>query len=317
MPVRRELGAPGPPGASDLVWRIGPDKTLTLDRPRVIAILNLTPDSFSDGGGLPTVEAALAAAHRALDAGADMLDIGGESTRPGASRVSAEVQIRRTEPVIRAIRSAGAPLATIPISIDTTLAAVARPALDAGADAINDVAAGLEDPGVLPLAAARRAGVILMHRLAPPEADFYSDAYTAPPRYGDVVAEVGDFLAWRAGEAMRAGVRHDGIVLDPGLGFGKSVEQNLELVRRTGEICRLGFPVLSGASRKSFVGRASGLTESEPRDRVAGSVAFSIAHYQAGARLFRVHDVAAHVQALRAVAAIAARPAGARGEAWS
>jgi dihydropteroate synthase len=275
-------------------------RRLALDRPRIVAILNLTPDSFSDGGQFATVHDSVAAAQRAVRDGAAMLDIGGESTRPGAVRISADEQIARTVPVIRAIRASGGEMASIPISIDTTLAPVAAAALQAGADAINDVAAGLEDPDLLPLAARHSAGLILMHRLVPPQRDAYSDRYQHPPHYTDVVAEVKEFLAARVDAALRAGVKREAIIIDPGLGFGKTVEQNLELVRRTDELLALGYPLLSAASRKSFVGRAMGLDESKPTDRLPGSIALSIMHLLAGARLFRVHDVAAQSQALRA-----------------
>lgn len=282
--------------------------TLALDVPRILAIVNLTPDSFYDGGSCPTVEAAIDACRRAVDAEADVLDLGGESTRPGAGRVPAEEQIKRVAPVIEALRRQPPPLGEIPLSIDTTLEAVARAALDAGADAINDVSAGTEDPAILDLAASRGAGLILMHRLAPPPQDSYSDAYRkAPPVYSDVVTTVRDFLDQRARSAQRAGVDRASIVVDPGLGFGKTVEQNLELIRRTPEIAALGYPVLSGASRKSFVGRVTLGRDSTPDERLIGSVAFSIAHYLAGARIFRVHDIPAHVQALRAAAHLAGR----------
>lgn len=283
-------------------WQFGP-RYLTLDRPRVMAILNLTPDSFSDGGRLPTVEAALGAARKAFHDGADLLDLGGESTRPGSQAVSAEEQTGRVVPVLNAIRS-DPELRTIPVSIDTTRSSVARAALDAGADIINDTSAGRDDPEMLPLAAARSCGLILMHRLKRPFEDSYSDRYTAPPAYFDVVEFVKAFLSGQVREALATGVSANRIVLDPGLGFGKTVEQNLDLIRRSSEFASLGFPILSGASRKSFVGRASGMAESVPADRVAGSIAISVAHYHAGARIFRVHDVAPQVQALRVAAAI-------------
>lgn len=279
---------------------------LDLQQPLVVAILNLTPDSFSDGGKLDSPEAATLAALDAVKAGAAMLDIGGESTRPGAARVPAADQIARVIPGIRAIRAAGAELATIPISIDTTLEPVARAALDAGADAINDVSGALEDPAILTLAAERSAGLILMHRERPPDKDQYSTAYGRPsgptPVGGDIVAHVRAALEAMLERARVAGVRDHAIVLDPGLGFGKSVQQNIELIRRTPELLSLGRPILSGVSRKSFVGAVSappGATLT-PAERLPGTLALSIEHLRAGARLFRVHDVAAHTQALRA-----------------
>src|ERR1051326_8059721 len=215
-----------------------------------MAILNLTPDSFSDGGACPTVESAVAAARRAAEEGADILDLGGESTRPGAARVPSDEQVRRVIPVLRAIRADGSRLATIPISIDTTLIPVARAALDAGASIINDVSAGIEDPAILDLAAERRSGLVLMHRLAPPDRDSYSDRYEQRPQYDDVVRTVRDFLASRAALAESRGVARSSIVLDPGLGFGKTVEQNLELIRRTPELAALGNPILDRKSTR-------------------------------------------------------------------
>lgn len=268
-----------------------------------MAILNVTPDSFHDGGMLTDPGAALDAARQAADAGADILDIGGESTRPGAGRVSAREQLRRVLPLIEAIRREPGPLGRIPVSIDTTLAEVARAALDAGADAINDVSGAMEDPDMLALAGARGAGLVLMHRLLPPEQDSYSDRYEKPPVYDDVVRVVRAFLRDRASAAQSAGVASASIVLDPGLGFGKTVEQNLEIIRRTRELASLGFPILSGLSRKSFTGRAAGLVESDPGRRLSPTLALSALHLAAGASIFRVHDVPEHVEALRAAEA--------------
>jgi dihydropteroate synthase len=281
-------------------WRVGPRQAIKLDRPRLIAILNVTPDSFFDGGRLLTVDEAVGAAERAVSEGADAVDVGGESTRPGASRVPADEQVRRTAPVIEAVRARGGRLGSIPITIDTTLAPVAAAAIKAGADAINDVSAGREDEAMFRVAAEHAAGLILMHRLAPPERDSYSDRYRTAPEYHDVVAQVRDFLRERAVAAVRAGVARDAIVVDPGLGFGKTVEQNLELIRGTPELMGVGFPVLSALSRKSFVGRASGLGESGPEQRLEGTLGLSVTHLAAGARLFRVHDVAPHARALGA-----------------
>jgi dihydropteroate synthase len=286
------------------VWSASRGKLLILDRPRFLGILNVTPDSFSDGGVLKSVEGAVDAAAAMIEAGADGVDIGGESTRPGAAAVSEDEQKRRILPVVREMRRRGGILGSVLISIDTTRAGVARAALDEGADSINDVSAGTDDPAMLALAAERNTGLILMHRLTAPDRDSYSDRYSSPPEYGDVVGVVRAFLAERAAAAERAGVVREAIVLDPGLGFGKTVEQNLELVRRTAEIASLGYPVLSGASRKSFVGRAMGLTDSAPAERLAGSIAISVAHWSAGARIFRVHDVGPQRGALMAAAAV-------------
>ncbi len=288
-------------------WHLSTNASLVLDRPRLIAILNLTPDSFSDGGELPDVDAAVRAATIAVRDGADMLEVGGESTRPGAASVPSDEQIRRVVPAITAIRAMGGPLSRVPIGIDTTRSDVAEAALNAGADAINDVSAGTDDAGMFTLAARRRAGLVLMHRLRAPKDDRYSDRYDSPPGYADVIAEVRGFLQSRVAGALSAGVTRASIVIDPGLGFGKSVEQNLELIRRTDELLALGYPVMSALSRKSFVGRVAageGVEPAPPRERDAASIAFSIVHMQRGARLFRVHNVRAHHNALRSAWAI-------------
>ncbi|MBL9031842.1 MAG: dihydropteroate synthase [Phycisphaerae bacterium] len=279
-------------------------RSLALDRPRLVAILNATPDSFYEGSRLTDPGAIAAAAERAVAEGADMLDIGGESTRPGAGAVSEAEQIRRVVPGIEAIRALQSPAGSVPISVDTTRSEVARRALEAGADAINDVSAGTDDPRILALAAATGAGLVLMHRLVAPAQDNYSDRYETPPAYADVVAEVRGYLSNRASEARAAGVGTDAIAIDPGLGFGKSVEQNVELIRRTGELAALGFPVVSAASRKSFVGRVSLGRDSMPEERLPGSLAMTVLHLAAGARLFRVHDVAPHAAALRSALAL-------------
>lgn len=286
-------------------WWMSDRAALSLDRPPIMFILNVTPDSFADGGRFPTPECAADAVLRAVREGATAVDVGGESTRPGSARVDATEQIRRVVPVIRAIRSLPGHAGAIPISIDTTRAEVAAGALDAGADAINDVSAGTEDPDLLRLAARRATGVVLMHRTAPPEKDSYSDRYESPPLSGDVVGAVREFLGERIEAALRAGVRADSIVIDPGLGFGKSVVQNLELIARTPELTAMGFPVLSALSRKSFVGRASLGRDSSPDERLYGTLALSVAHLLAGATIFRVHDVAPHAAALAAARELA------------
>lgn len=296
------------------VWRLANGRTLTLDRPRIIAIINRTPDSFSDGGALDTLDAAIEHCQSCLAAGADALDIGGESTRPGAAPIAPEEQCQRVIPLIERLRATGI---DAPISIDTTSALVARAALDAGADAINDVSGALDDPAMLALAASSAAGLILMHRLRPPAHDRYSHQYSEAPQYHAsgaedsdgkaVVCVVAEFLAERAAAALAAGVQRDAIVLDPGLGFGKSVNQNFLLIRETARLLAIGFPLLSAASRKSFVGAASGVKV--PAERISGSVAISVAHYLSGVRLFRVHDVAQHAQALRVGRQLIARVA--------
>lgn len=287
-----ELGNPA------LFWRISDDRVLSLDEPRLIGVLNATPDSFSDGGMYPSIDAQMGAALRFVEEGAEIIDIGGESTRPGAARVGEAEQIDRTIPVIEELRLCSDVL----ISIDTTRSVVARAALEAGANIINDQSAGLEDDRMLPLAAARGCGLILMHRLAPPPEDSYSHQYEQEPEYADVVATVREFLLGRCIAAETAGVPREALVIDPGLGFGKSVEQNYRLIARSAELLATGYPVLGAASRKSFIGAVSGVEL--PRDRLIGSVAAGVAQYLAGVRLFRVHDVAAHRQALAVTSAV-------------
>jgi dihydropteroate synthase len=299
-------------------WELAPGVSISLDRPRLLAIINTTPDSFSDGGHALAPADAARRATEAVAAGADLLDIGGESTRPGAARVPDDEQIARVVPAIRAIRDAGV---ACPITIDTTRAEVADAALDAGADAINDVSGGTEDADLLPLAARRAAGIILMHRLRPPDADRYSDRYDEPPVYeGGVVRAVSGALRASLTRAIDAGVRAERVVLDPGLGFGKTVEQNLALVRGTPDLCTLGRPLLGAASRKSFVARAQdrpravGESPAEPAppgDRLEGSLGLAVVQFMLGVRLFRVHDVRAHRRALDAAGAAITAPADA------
>jgi dihydropteroate synthase len=278
--------------SASTVWVVGRDRSLLLDRPRIIGILNVTPDSFSDGGQYADVADALAAAELMHAQGADAIDVGGESTRPGAAPVDIAEQIRRTQPVIAALRQRFRREELL-ISIDTTRAAVAQAALDSGADVINDISAGLDDPDMLPLAASRACGLILMHRRTTPARDFFSHQYTV--------------LEGRAHEAVGGGINQKSIVIDPGLGFGKSVDQNYELAGRMQELAGLNYHVLSAASRKSFIGAA--INEPVPSRRVSGSIAMSVAHWMMGVRLFRVHDVQAHRQALDVAMAItAAKP---------
>ncbi len=300
---------------TNTIWRLGPGAVIALDRPVVMAILNATPDSFSDGGRHLDPACALRAAEGFVREGAGIIDIGGESTRPGAAAVPEDEQIRRVVPVIEAIRSAGLRVA---ISVDTTKAAVAAAALDAGADAINDVSGGDDDPAMIPLAAERGCGIVLMHRLTRPDADRYSDRYDRPPEYGDVVEAVRADLARKASRAIGAGCDPACVVLDPGLGFGKTVEQNTDLVRGTARLASIGHPLLGAASRKSFVGRLSMGPGDEspppPGERLGGSIAFSLAQLASGIRLFRVHDVAEQARALRVAWALRPDPAAAGGK---
>ncbi len=281
-------------------WRLANSRTIDAGTPVIMAILNCTPDSFYDGGRYDSISAAVQAVLSSHHSGAKIVDIGGESTRPGAAHVDAAEQIRRTVPVIEALR-ARRDFDTLAISIDTTRAEVARAALDAGADAVNDVSGLADDRDqMLALLADCKAGYVLMHRLVRPEADRYSDRYDAPPGYKDVVADVRDFLLDNLAFLKAGGVDPARVILDPGLGFGKSVEQNLELIRRTTDFAGLGRPVLSGLSRKSFVGRVTFNRDSDPAERFEGTIALSVLHLLFGARLFRVHDVAACRGALQA-----------------
>lgn len=278
-------------------WRIGPDRTIELDAPVIIGIINVTPDSFYEASRQETGASACARAVAMVRAGARVLDLGGESTRPGAGRVGVEEQLRRVVPAIRAIRSAGL---DVPISVDTTRVEVARAALDAGANIINDVSGGEESGGaVLRLAAERGTGLILMHRLRSPDADSFSNAYAAVPVYeGGVVRAVCDYLRARVEAALGQGVAREAIALDPGLGFGKTVEQNHALIAHIDEVVALGCPVLCAVSRKSFVGIGRSTEPALPiSERLAGSVQLACAMRAKGARLFRVHDVSEHVAA--------------------
>lgn len=274
-------------------WRLAPDLELDLKTPRIMGILNVTPDSFSDGGQFTRVADAIVHADQMVGEGAAIIDIGGESTRPGAERVGADEQVRRVVPVLEAIRSR----IDIPISIDTTLATVAEAALDAGANVINDVSAGLEDAAMLPIVAERGCGIVLMHRLCPPDEDSRSDQYATHPEYGgDAVDSIQAWLLGRADTAMQAGIHPAAICLDPGLGFGKSVAQNWQLIASSSVFADMGYPVLAAASRKSFIGAVTGATR--PEDRLGGSRSVTAMQYAGGLRIFRVHDVAAHQQAL-------------------
>ena len=266
-------------------WKDG--KTLSLgDVSLVMGILNVTPDSFSDGGRFLAAGDALAQA-RAMAAGADILDIGGESTRPGAEPVAIEEEIARTAPVIAALRAGGM---ETPISIDTRKTAVAAAALEAGAQVVNDVAALTYDPALGPLAAARGAPVILMHHQGTPE------TMQADPRYDDVLLDVYDWLAERLAAALALGIPRDRIALDPGIGFGKTVQHNLALLRGLSLFHGLGCPVLLGASRKRFIGSIGGGAEAQAR--MPGSVAVALAGVAQGVQMIRVHDVAETRQAL-------------------
>jgi dihydropteroate synthase len=260
---------------------------LRMDAPQVMGILNVTPDSFSDGGKFLAPEAALAQA-RAMAEAADVLDIGGESTRPGAAEVAVAEEVARTAPVIAALREGGL---GCPISIDTRKAAVAQAALAAGAGIVNDVAAMGFDPEMASVVAGSGAPVILMHSVGTP-ATMQDD-----PRYEDVLLDVYDFLKGRIAAAVAAGIARDRIMVDPGIGFGKTAEHNLLLVRRLSLFHDLGVPVLLGVSRKRFIGTIG--REAVAERRVPGSLAVALDGVAQGAQVLRVHDVAETRQALR------------------
>ena len=263
---------------------------------KVMGIVNVTPDSFSDGGRYLDPGEALAHARRLIAAGADILDIGAESTRPGAEPVGEDEEIARAVPLIAAIRAES----DVAISIDTMKPQVTRAAAAAGASIWNDVAALRFSPDAPQVAAELGCDVVLMHMQGEPR------TMQADPQYRDVVAEVRAFLAERAQAAMAAGVAREKIWLDPGIGFGKRLEHNLALLAHLEEIAGLGFPVLLGVSRKRFIAALDPAAGEAPDARLAGSLAAALAGVQAGAAALRVHDVAETVQALKVWSAIAA-----------
>jgi dihydropteroate synthase len=253
---------------------------LSAPRPLIMGILNVTPDSFADGGRFFDPAAAQAQARALVAAGADLLDIGGESTRPFAEPVPLEEELRRVIPLIEAL----APEITIPISIDTYKATVARAALEAGAAVINDISALRFDPEMAPLVAASGAAVVLMHMQGTPR------DMQRRPHYHDLMGEITSFFRERLEFAERQGLSRDLIVLDPGLGFGKTWEHNLEILRRLDEFHELGCPLLVGPSRKAFIGHLTGLPAGPERD--VGTLAALLASVQGGARIIRTHNVA-------------------------
>jgi dihydropteroate synthase len=252
-----------------------------------MGILNVTPDSFSDGGRFADVESALAHARAMKAAGADFIDVGGESTRPGAAEVPVDEELARVLPVIERLRAEGLG----PISVDTRKARVMREAATAGADLINDVSALTFDPGALPAAAETGLPVVLMHAQGTPE------TMQKDPRYKDAVAEVHAYLADRIAACVSAGIGKDKIVIDPGIGFGKTLQHNLELLANLARFDDLGCPLLLGASRKSFIQKIE--EGAGPDDRLGGSLAAAAAGLEQGVKLFRVHDVAESAQFIR------------------
>ena len=284
-----------------MIWRCH-DRTFDLlHRTLVMGIVNVTPDSFSDGGRYFDPAAAIARCHELLADGADLIDLGAESTRPGSLPVAAAEQTRRLAPVLEGIRDEVARRPGVAISVDTAAAEVARDALTRGAHVINDISA-LRDPSMAGVVAASDAGVVLMHMRGTPQ-DMQFD-----PRYDDVVREVGQFLSERRALALAAGIADDAIALDPGIGFGKSAEHSLKLLAATGTLAALGRPVLVGASRKSFLARLQGIDPATqpPAERVDASLAAAAIGAFEGARILRVHDVAATVRVARVADAVRA-----------
>jgi dihydropteroate synthase len=276
---RPELRSPG--------FSLGPD-----DPPAVMGVLNVTPDSFSDGNAYPDAVSAIDAGRALTAAGADLVDVGGESTRPGADPVDLDTELARVLPVVAALAEDG-----IPVSIDTTKAEVARQAVAAGAVLVNDVSAGRFDPDLLPAVAELDVAYVLMHMQGTPQ------TMQQEPRYEDVVGEVADFLAEGLVELEGAGVDVSRVVIDPGIGFGKTLEHNLTLLARLREFTSFDRPVLVGASRKGFIGTLTG--RDDPQDRDAASVAVAAMAVDAGARIVRVHDVAGTRDAVVVARAIA------------
>jgi dihydropteroate synthase len=267
------------------------DRVLDLGNPVVMGVLNVTPDSFSDGGRFLGRDAALHRAHQMIEEGAAIVDIGGESTRPGAAPATLEEELDRVLPVIEALRRDS----TIFISVDTSKPEVMRAACDAGADIINDVRA-LTEPGAMTVAASSRAGICLMHMRGEPRT--MQDA----PRYDDVIAEIGGYLAERVAACRAAGIDNSRLVVDPGFGFGKRMADNLALLRHLDRLKKLGLPIAVGLSRKSMLAK---LTGRDVDDRTAGSDALAAIAVLNGARIVRAHDVAATVDAVRVAAAVA------------
>ena len=268
---------------------------LTLDRPLVMGIVNVTPDSFSDGGKFLAGERAIAHARRLIADGADILDVGGESTRPGAASVGLQEELDRVMPVLEAIRDRGD--SGVPVSIDTQKPGVMRAAVAAGASMINDVNA-LQAEGAIEACRDSAVAVCLMHRQGTAE------TMQQQPVYGDVVREVGDFLTARARSCELAGIARNRIVIDPGFGFGKTVEHNFTILRQLKSLARLGYPLLAGYSRKSSLGAVTGRPVAQ---RLAASLAAAMIAVQNGATILRVHDVAETVDVLKVLSATGQR----------
>ena len=263
---------------------------LDLTRPRVMGIVNVTPDSFSDGGKYSSVDLAVEHALQLISEGADILDIGGESTRPGAMPVDLDEELRRVIPVIEALSK----VTTVPLSIDTYKPVVMRAAIEAGADIVNDICALRED-GALEIVANSNAGICLMHMQGIPQ------TMQINPQYTDVVSEVKQFLVDRANACLAHGIARERIMLDPGFGFGKTTVHNVALIQHLDSFLELGFPLLVGLSRKSVLGRIAGGDEQQ---RLHAGLAASVISVMKGAKIVRVHDVKATVDALKVVVAV-------------
>jgi dihydropteroate synthase len=266
------------------------DKTLDLSRPCVMGVLNVTPDSFSDGGRFQDIGQALAHAHRMIDEGAAIIDIGGESTRPGSNPIDADEELRRVLPLVRAL----APKVGVPVSVDTTKPQVMRAVIDAGAGMINDVLA-LRTPGALDTVAASNAAACLMHMQGEPR------TMQVEPSYQDVVAEVHEFLRQRLDACLGAGIARERLVVDPGFGFGKTVSHNLRLLSNFDRLLDLGVPLAAGLSRKAMIGTITGRPVEQ---RLHGSIALATIAILKGARIIRAHDVAPAVDAVKIATAV-------------
>jgi len=276
-----------------VLWKFGGETHDLSARAMIMGVLNVTPDSFSDGGRFCSTETAVAHALQMIEEGAGVIDVGGESTRPGATPVSVEEELARVRPVIEQLRTACAVAA---ISIDTTKAAVARAALEAGAEIVNDVSGGRADDAMMPLVAERGAGFIIMHMQGTPQ------TMQANPHYGDVVAEIREFFRQQYDRALGCGIDPMTIAFDPGIGFGKTLEHNLQLLRNLGSLRVEDRPLVVGVSRKAFLGRLVG--EKDPAQRLAPTVALSALLRERGADVLRVHDVKPNAAALRTAEAL-------------
>jgi len=280
-----------------LSWKIG-DREMEFARPpKVMGIVNVTPDSFSDGGRFFGTGEAVERALQLVEEGADIIDVGGESTRPGSAPVAKGEELRRVIPVIEGLRDRS----DVPISIDTTKSAVARSALAAGADIINDVSALRSDAKMAPVAAEAGCPVVLMHMLGSPR------TMQRDPQYDDVVAEVKAFLSEAIDRAVLVGIERSQLAVDPGIGFGKTVAHNLRLINELGALKTLGVPVVLGASRKSFIGK---VLDVEADDRIEGTLAVSALAVKTGAEIIRVHDVSANRRAIELAYAVVSAAGG-------